>query len=54
MKTKHLILVIVAAVVTLSFTFGSAFRPTKRQVSAEKSPAQISAPLGGFAMEDKL
>jgi hypothetical protein len=52
MKTKALFLVAVTAVVTLSFTFVSTSQTQKDKI--EKTKESYSAPIGGFASEEKL
>jgi hypothetical protein len=52
MKTKIFLLVVGAAVVTLSFTFASTSRVEKKEV-VTTSTAAANAPAGGFALEDK-
>jgi len=56
MKTKSLILIAFAAIITLSFSFAASNRSEK--ISAEKTVAQETQynnePVGGFISEDKL
>ncbi len=54
MKTKLIILIAVSAVITLSFTFASAKRTTVSSNASRSDKAAQEAPIGGFALEDKL
>lgn len=54
MKTKIIILIAISAVATLSFTFASAKRGTTSPKSELSNKAADNAPIGGFALEDKL
>jgi hypothetical protein len=54
MKTKIIILIAVSAVVTLSFTFASTKRTTVSSSANQSNRAAQEAPIGGFALEDKL
>ena len=49
MKTKIILLVAGAAVVTLSFTFATSTRVEKKAIASQND----NAPAGGFALEDK-
>ena len=51
MKTKIILLIAGAAVVTLSFTFASTSRVEKKEVAT--SNASANEPAGGFVLEDK-
>ena len=53
MKTKALVLIALAAVVTLSFTFASVSKSDKKG-RIETKVATHQEPIGGFVMEDKL
>jgi hypothetical protein len=50
MKTKALLLLVGASLVTLSFTFLSSEKPVVKEVKKEVS----SEPAGGFISEDKF
>lgn len=51
MKTKAILLIAATALVTLSFTFASIKKSTdKKQMQTTQN---TSAPIGGFASEDK-
>jgi hypothetical protein len=52
MKTKIFLLIVGAAVVTLSFTFASTSRVEKKEV-VTTSTAAANEPAGGFMLEDK-
>ena len=57
MKTKSLILIAFAAIITLSFSFAASNRSEK--ISAEKTTVAQETqynnePVGGFISEDKL
>jgi len=54
MKTKIIILIAISAVVTLSFTFASAKKTTPSSSATVSNKTVDEAPIGGFAMEDKL
>ena len=53
MKTKIIVLLVISAVATLSFTFKAANKVNKtaKQNSQQK---QSNEPLGGFVSEDKF
>jgi hypothetical protein len=52
MKTTTLILIVVAAIATLSFSFVKA---NKQAASVQTESAKsVSIPAGGFSMEDAL
>lgn len=53
MKNKIIILIAISAAVTLSFTFASK-RSTTSAKSELSNKAADQAPIGGFALEDKL
>jgi len=53
MKTKIILLVAGAALVTLSFTFASTSHVAKKEVSTETQKQYSDAPAGGLALEDK-
>jgi hypothetical protein len=50
MKTKIILFVASAAVVTLSFTFASTSHSTKKEVVAEKT---ADTPVGGLELRDE-
>ena len=54
MKTKALLLIAFAAIITLSFSFAST--STSKKVSAKESISsqRINEPIGGFIAEDKF
>jgi hypothetical protein len=52
MKSKIILLIAGAAVVTLSFTFASTSQIEKKEVTATNN-ASANAPAGGFALEEK-
>ncbi len=54
MKTKIIILIAISAVVTLSFTFASAKKNVTSSSLSPSNKVSDEAPIGGFAMEDKL
>ena len=54
MKTKIIIIIAISAVITLSFTFVSAKRTTQSPRASISNKNANDAPVGGFAMEDKL
>jgi uncharacterized secreted protein with C-terminal beta-propeller domain len=51
MKTKAILLIAAAAVVTLSFTFSKANKPATK---AEQMSAEQSAPIGGIGADDMV
>jgi len=53
MKTKVILLLAFAAIITISFTFSSATKPEKKaeSVSTHQDNAE---PVGGFVSEDKF
>jgi hypothetical protein len=53
MKNKVILLIAVSAIVTLSFTFASSKRAALSKPPTSNNEAQ-DAPVGGFALEDKL
>ena len=57
MKTKSLILIAFAAIITLSFSFAASNRSEKitvKETATTQVDHQASEPLGGFIAEDKL
>ena len=57
MKTKALILIAFAAIITLSFSFAASNRSAKnsaKETVATQSTQQANEPIGGFIAEDKL
>lgn len=57
MKTKSLILIAFAAIITLSFSFAASNRSEKitvKETAKTQVEHQASEPLGGFIAEDKL
>ncbi len=53
MKTKLIILIASAAIVTLSFSFASANRSAQKVENAAPSQSVDHEPIGGFLSEDK-
>jgi len=53
MKSKIILLIAGAAVVTLSFTFASTSATEKKEVVATTQDLSSNAPAGGFALEEK-
>ena len=53
MKTKSIILLGIAAIITLSFSFVSVTTTPKAGVK-QATQQTVSEPAGGFALEDKL
>lgn len=55
MKTKILVSLIVAAALTLSFSFISVkSTPKEKNTAVTKSIQELGAPIGGLASSDKL
>jgi hypothetical protein len=57
MKTKTLILIAFAAIITLSFSFATTSRSEKvsvKETAITTSRQQTNEPIGGFISEDKL
>jgi hypothetical protein len=50
MKAKLVLLIAGAAILTLSFTFASTSRDSKKEVV---STTTVEAPIGGLALEDE-
>jgi Tfp pilus assembly protein PilO len=53
MKSKIILLIAGAAVVTLSFTFATSSQVEKREVKTSTHEQPSDAPAGGFVLEDK-
>lgn len=53
MKSKIILLIAGAAVVTLSFTFATSSKADKKEVNNTTQNQSSDAPAGGFALEDK-
>lgn len=57
MKTKSLILIAFAAIITLSFSFAASTRTGKisaKQATVSTIDQHANEPVGGFISEDKL
>jgi hypothetical protein len=54
MKTKALLLIAFAAIITLSFSFASTSTSTKVSAKETISSQRINEPIGGFIAEDKF
>ena len=57
MKTKSLILIAFAAIITLSFSFAASNRSEKitvKETATTQVDQHASEPIGGFIAEDKL
>ena len=57
MKTKSLILIAFAAIITLSFSFAASNRSEKitvKETATTQVDQHAGEPLGGFIAEDKL
>jgi len=54
MKTKAIVLIVVSAVITLSFTFNIKKDSLSKKASTEKPSNSKNEPAGGFSSEDKL
>jgi hypothetical protein len=52
MKTKAIVILVLSAIVTLSFTFSSASKKTEVKENATQQTQ--NEPAGGFVSEDKL
>ena len=53
MKTKIILLIAGAAVVTLSFTFATSTHVGEKEVATQTQEQYSDAPAGGYALEDK-
>jgi hypothetical protein len=54
MKTKALILIAFAAIITLSFSFVSTSASNKVTVKQTVATQRVNEPIGGFIAEDKF
>ena len=54
MKTRIIVLLAIAAVATLSFTFKASTKTNKTIAKQTSEQKQSNEPLGGFVSEDKF
>jgi hypothetical protein len=54
MKTKSLILIAFAAIITLSFSFAASNRSQKISAQTTATTQETKAPFEGFIIEDKF
>ena len=54
MKARIIVLLAIAAVATLSFTFKAGNKLAEKSANVTAQPKQANEPLGGFVSEDKF